>query len=812
MRLSFEWLSDYVDLQGITPHEVAEKLTMGAFEVEEITVVGAEIVGPIVVGEILAINPHPNADKIRLTKVKVASDSEPLEIVCGAQNIAVGQRIPVALPGARVVNRHDGSALEIKLSKIRGVQSNGMLCSPPELGITDGDGEGILILNGNAQIGADAKELLQLYPDYVLHVEPRSNRGDAMSVKGMAREVAALCSRALKQPNWQLESEKEVKTNFACAVESAEDCPLFTVRCLSDVKIGPSSAKIQRRLKAIGLRPVNNIVDVTNYVLHELGQPLHAYDLSKLKGERLSVRRAKSGETLATIDGRQRELTSETLVIADGSAVVGVAGVMGGKDSEIVDSTKNIVLEAAAFHYARVRRSARALGLSSDSSVRFERGVDIAQVKYASDYASYLILQTAGGQLGALTQAGSSEVKPVSVKLRMSALARLVEIDLKEAEVANLLKPLGFETNAMGSGLVDVSIPSFRQKDVTQEADLVEEVCRLWGYDRVPVSMPDKTMTPNKSAMEKLIETVRQVLAGQGLNEAVISSLVGLDDFSGQKTKSASQVAVLNPLSDEHQVLRQSLVPGLIKALKYNQDRGQGDVWLYEVGRTYEQVDSASDRQTGVNERLHVSGIIAGGRQLNTWQQTSEVNSDSSFYAAKGIVQNVLQRLCLNLSAITLLADNLPSFYHPGRSCRIMLGDICLACVGEIHPKVQAKAALRKSAYIFDLNLDALEKALKPVRFAKFYATPTVHRDLTADVSCHFAQQAVQKAIRDSGGQYLTDVCLVSVFPLSDNVSSLSYRLSFQHPEATLTNEEIETYLVAIRKALADKVKAGFRL
>ncbi|MBX9720238.1 MAG: phenylalanine--tRNA ligase subunit beta, partial [Candidatus Obscuribacterales bacterium] len=324
MKLSWDWLSDFVDLQGLTAQEVADKLTMGAFEVEEITVIGPKIEGQVVVGEIMEIHPHPNADKIRLTKTRIAEGEEPQEIVCGAWNIEVGHKIPVALPGSKVINRHDGSTLEIKQSKIRGVTSNGMLCSAPELGI-EGSGEGILLLDPSTKLGSDAREALGIRNDFILHVEPRSNRGDALSVLGLAREVAALFGRPLKKAEWQEEFKAMQECNesklLQLEIEDQNDCPYFTVRTLSEIKIGPSPSLISRRLEAVGVKSINNVVDITNYVLHELGQPLHAYDMKHINGDKLWARRARAEESISTIDQKERQLNSEALVIADQASV-----------------------------------------------------------------------------------------------------------------------------------------------------------------------------------------------------------------------------------------------------------------------------------------------------------------------------------------------------------------------------------------------------------------------------------------------------------------------------------------------------------
>ena len=806
MRLSFDWLSDYVDLDGVSVQELAEKLTMGAFEVEEVRKVGPDIEGPLVVGEIVEINPHPNADKIRLTKVKVAQDQAPLEIVCGAGNIVVGQRIPVALPGARVINRHDGTEFLIKETKIRGVHSSGMLCSPPEIGLDLPESEGILILNGGAELGMDVKKLLHLYPDYVLHVEPRSNRGDALCVFGMAREVAAILKRPLKHVDWRLPPE-EFAEEFEVRVENADDCPYFTIRLLSGLKVGPSPARIARRLEAIGVRTINNIVDVTNYVLHELGQPLHAYDLTKLNGNMLEARRAKKGEKLLTIDDKERELTDEVLVISDKQRVAGVAGVMGGKESEIGDASSNIALEAACFNHARVRRSSRLLGLSSDSSLRFERGVDLCSVERASDRAAHLILEACGGKLGKLKYAGDDIVKPMTVDLRLSQVKRLTEIDITPEATIELLEPLGFAGKVKGHGVVEVLVPSFRQRDVYREIDLIEEVCRLWGYDRIEPSMPRTTMAPEPP--DTLLELARQTLVAGGLNETWTSSLVARALEEDDK----KAVSVLNPLSPEHRVMRQSLVPGLVDAVAYNHNRGQHDAWIFEIGRIYERQSASDHKNTGTQEEMCIAGAISGANLLSQWQ---EKVSSIDFYSAKGMVENLLCKLGIDASKVKFVASTnttsalLRSQFHPGRSCSIEYDGTELGCLGEVHPALIEEKSMRSAAYMFELSLDKLRRIVTPTKFREIYATPYVVRDLTVDADKATPQSKLYDLIVQAG-QNLIKVELVSQFELDAEKRSLSYRLTFQHPEETLRAEIVDAALKDIRQSLSTGAGATFR-
>lgn len=849
MKLSFDWLSQFVDLSGLSAHEVAEKLTMGAFEVEEVSVFGSDLEGPIVVGEILEIHPHPNADKIRLTKTRIAEGEEPLEIVCGAGNIEVGQRIPVALAGAKVLNRHDGTALFIKTSAIRGVKSNGMLCSAAELGV-DSDGDGILILNQdgkNPALGEDVKALLAISPDYVLHVEPRSNRGDALSVAGLAREVAALFNRPLKEQPCDLAQYKSGDNHFAtkaAVVENESDCPYLSLIAIEGIKVGPSNGEIVKKLEAIGLRPVNNVVDITNYVMHELGQPLHAYDADKLKSESISARRAKADETITTLDDKERKLNEEVLIIADGDVPVGIAGIMGGKDSEINEASTGIILEAACFTPAVVRRGSRLLGHSTDASLRFERGVDAASVLKASERAAYLICKYCSpadkpAKITAVMTAGSDKVAPSEVKLRLSAIKRILAIDFDKKKVETLLTPLGFSVKGEDTGNeLTVSVPSFRQNDVKREIDLIEEVCRLNGYDAIESTMPASTACGE--TVDDTLSRVRNTLIGQGLSEAWLSSLVPSNQ---EAVKAEYCVRVLNPLSKDHELLRQSLVPGLVSALAYNQDRGRKDVWLFETGRTYlkrlapengqKKANTAvlEREETGVEESLRAAGIICGSPLKIVQVSGNEDRLNSGFYQAKGLLENILSALGLQVQKLVWSKPSAAyAWLHPHRTAVLALNrpprkgsdmtgavgifgnPMVLGYVGQIHPKYADERGL-KDAFVFEVDVDRLRNERKLARFSEIALTPLTVRDMTLDLAqdSNVYHQDVQRIIADKGGSNLKSIELVSIYQ-PDSGKSLTYRLTFQNPTETLTNEEIDKVLTLVRETLTKELNASFRL
>jgi phenylalanyl-tRNA synthetase beta chain len=850
MKLSYTWLCDYVNLDGLSIEEVKDKLTMGAFEVEEMSKEGPDLTGPVVVGEIIEIKTHPNADKIRLTKVKLKKDQDPVEIVCGAQNIEVGQRIPVALPGAVVVNRKTGEKLEIKAGEIRGVVSNGMLCSPPELGITDGDSEGILVLSrpgeNGIEIGIDIIEHLELKPQYVMHVAPRSNRGDALSVIGLAREMAALTGRKLEIPEWKLnvdgddkvyQDEEGEKNGFSTSIESSEDCPYFSIRLIENVRVGPSPEWLARRLESLGLRTVNNVVDITNYVMLEYGQPLHAYDLAKLSGAKIAVRRAKAGEKLTSIDGKVRDLNEEVLAIVDEKNVVGLAGIMGGKDSEISDTTTSIALEAAAFSPARVRRGSRLIGLSSDSSLRFERGVDVETVKAASDRAAYLIAKYCGAEakVKSFFQSGSPKTTPTKVSMRLSQVKRLLDVDMPAADAIKYLTSLGFKADPQSKpDEITVEVPSFRRQDVTREIDLIEEVCRLFGYDNLPEAMPRSSACPERP--DNLIRDIRSSLTGQGLSEAWLSSLRGEGDLENGD----SVVRVLNPLSKDHQVLRQSLVPGMIDAVKYNLDRGVKDVWLFETGRSYQRVPEKSDGDkwaTGVAENTHVAGIITGSlvKQVTKSEKIKDkvvtkatLEEKVDFFRIKGVAENMLERAGVPLTRLRFYRPkSTPSYLHPYRSCVVAVAPadkfprdvegkmedrlVKLGLIGEIHPGYLAEKGLREAAFVFELDLGQIAKCRVDGGFKEPATTPVMTRDLTVDMLETTDHAAVQGSIEMSANATLVDVELVSIYPLEEGTRSLSYRLTFQDRDKTLTNEEIDKTMTKIRDNLVSKMGGKFR-
>ncbi len=826
MKLSYAWLNEFVDLKDISPEDLKDQLTMKAFEVEEIETIG--LTGPVVVGEILEINKHPDADKIRVTKMRVAENGEPTQIVCGAQNIEVGQLVPVCLPGAVVINRKTGEGLPIKQSEIRGVTSNGMLASASELGIATSDVDGIHVLkkpgeSSDLKLGQNALELLNLISDQVFHVGTRSNRGDALCVKGMAREVCALTSRKMIESKTKNEHVAKVfggtfnnGTDFSVKIDSdaSEDCQYFSIITIKDLKVQPSPTWLANRLIAMGLRPVNNIVDITNYVMLELGQPLHAYDLDKLPSKSIVVRKAREGEKMLCIDGKERLATSEVLAITSGDVAVGFAGIMGGKDSEISDSTKNIALEAAWFKPARVRRGSRLLGLSSDSSLRFERGVDLASVKTALERACDLIVDICGTEKSAQSlespfTAGSDKVENQNkILVRMDRVKKLLEITLDSSRAAELLAPLGFITTVKDAQTLEVISPSYREKDVQREIDVIEEIARLYGYDNIPVSSPTSTASP--IPRDFLLNDLKNKLMGQGFSEVWISSLRGENDFAGHSPEELkSVVKVLNPLSSDHQAMRQSLLPGLLEVINYNQSRGERNVWMFEQGRGYKAVDGKPQEYT------LLSGIMTGNLLKHVSHGGIENNTNIDFFTLKGMVENVLEAARISLDKIMFLPLGGDDFYkeylHPHKSARLsFVTKQIMGILGEVHPRTAAKYDLKDPAYAFELFIDVVKSAPEKMNFQEPVLNPSVMRDLTVDVENSIEQDKVYKTMMQVGKREGMSCDLVSIYQLSDGLKSLSYRLTFRQKDA-LSGEAVDSIVQKVREALSKRVNARFR-
>ena len=821
MKLSLKWLNNFLELDDTSPEEVASKLTMGAFEVEEIQKVGAKLKGPIVVSKILDIQKHPNADRLLVATVTTDGKNK-LQIVCGAKNIRTGQLVPLALSQAIVVNRKDGSQFLIQKTKIREVESSGMLCSPAELGLEDKSREeGILILPENAKLGQDIIEFLNLEEDTVLEVASRSNRPDGLSVYGLAREISALTGKKLKNITFcEPKISPEVRI-INPKIENQNETFLFYTCTIEDIKVQESPNWLKYLLNSCGIRSVNNTVDITNYINFSFGQPLHAYDLEKLTGDFLEARSAKSTEKITTIDGKTRELKEQVLVIADKKGPQAIAGIMGGKETEVGETTKAIVLEAASFSQHKVRRASREIGLTSEASKRFERGVDSVLTYKALLKAIELILETAKEnnkqpKAGKIQQAGKPQYKELKIILPTDLIQKVLNINLQAHEISLLLERLNFTTNVTKQNNLEVIVPPSRASDITRPIDLVEEVARVYGYDKIPAQAPGITIISSKSL--NLLEKVKEYWTRSGFSETYLSSLVGEAVLKNDVLPVCKQslVSMVNPLSREHAVLRQVLFPSLVEALKTNQSHGINLIRLFELGKVYFYDNKAktTSKETGVTEKLKLAGVASGFNEAWIYKDLSrEKKNELLFFNVKGILEGFLSKFT---DVVTVFSKTQESFLHPNFSLKITLEDLNIGVFGILHPSLEKKLELSGPVIIFEIYLEPVlnqfEKTIETKRFIKISSTPVVERDITIDLDKEVPANLVTLEINKIKQEFTKSIELVNTYELNKDTKSLTYRLKMQGLKQTLTSKEVEDEVNKIIKHITSCFKAKFRV
>lgn len=809
MQVSLEWLSEYVDISSLTAEEIAHELTMSGLEVEEIEKTGADF-SNIVVAEILEVNPHPNADKLQLAQV--FNGTEKMEVVCGARNIAKGQLVPYASVGSAVKDRKTGESFVLKPIKIRGVESQGMLCSAEELGFNTSDfqeDDGILILNRfkeNLKPGQDVKEVLNVIEDTIIHVAPTANRGDEMSITGIAREVGSLFNRRLKYPHY-IEINNLDISDFIVEIIDEDTCKYYSAGIIEDVKIGPSPEWMQRRLLASGVRSINNVVDITNYVMLEYGQPLHAFDLDKLGEKYLCVRRAEEGEKLVTLDDIERKLSTETVVIANKQEPVALAGLMGGFSSEVDENTKNLVLESAYFTPATNRRSARSVGLRTEACARFERGVDIESVRPALLRTMQLMTELAGAKVSGIAETGNNKLPNIEIILRFNQIKRILGIDIPVYRCIEVLENLGFELLGRNDFSAKFLVPSYRANDVTREIDLIEEVARIHGYDKIEPTLPRKTQSAEISLETRTIDKINDLFIGSGFNEVVTSSLIGepLLNWIGLEYSKNQAVKVSNPQSDDYTMLRQSLVPSIIQVVKYNFDQGQKNFWLYEMGKTYFYNEAPADKSTGVEEKRIIAGAITGNINSGKWQSSNNVD----FYTLKGVIESLFRELKLD-NRIEYVPATDVSYLHPGRSAQVTLmhkNPVNLGYFGEIHPDLLERCKLIQPVYVFSIDFEKILSfiATSVPRYKQLPLYPSVQRDTAFIVPKEVTHQDIVKAIKKASSSLFKGVEIFDVYQgknIPEGSKSLAYRITLQDPEATLTDERVDSEINKIKEGL----------
>ena len=814
MRIPYRWVKEFADLE-LSATEAADRLVNAGIEVASVTALAPAGLAGVVVGEIEAIERElGESHGHRLLLCRVSTGRERFSVICGAPNTKVGARAAFAPPGAVLPGGR-----RITAAKIRGVESQGMLCSERELGLGDEHEAGILLLDGDARLGQDLVALLGL-DDHVLDVEVTPNRPDCLSVLGIARELAAITGARLRPPRPVLkESGEPVKRLVRVRIEAPELCHRFTARVLSGVTVGPSPAWLQARLRAIGLRPISNVVDVTNHVLWELGHPLHAFDYDAVADATIVVRRAGKGERFTTLDGQQRVLDDSMLVIADPKRAVGLAGVMGGANTEVTDRTTRVLLESAWFDPVSIRRTSRALGLRTDAAYRFERGADIEALVDASARAAQLISELAGGAIArGMVDVYPRRRKPVRVRLRLSRVKRVLGVTPPAAHVRRILGGLGLPLRARG-GVLDVEIPSFR-RDLSIEVDLVEEIIRVWGYDKLPSGASASPHTPSTgggltetrgalTATLRQAETVRRALVGAGLSEAITHAFGDPARTALFRGPGAPEpLSLLNPLAQDASVLRMHPLEGLLGAVSVNVRRQQPDVALFELCKTYE---AAARTEPATIEPRWVAIALTGRRAPHAWH-TPDAPAD--VYDAKGLAEHVLA--ALGITARPGGAPRLGGFEPDCHAALLTDAGTIVAEFGEVAAQVRAAYGIDAPVFAAAVALDvAAATAAPPLGYRALPRFPAVQRDLAFVIGAGQTLTAAQieaELVRE-GGPLLRQVTLFDVFRFPDGRRSLAWRLVFQAEDRTLTDDEVnriqervtrritETFGIALRSA-----------
>ena len=809
MLVSLNWLNEFVNLSDIDVKQIAHELTMSGLEVEEIEEVKPKFTN-IKTVQIEKIDAHPNSDRLHLVTVNTGSGLK--TVVCGAQNIQEGQIIPYASVGSQVLDRKTGEMFTLTPAVIRGVESQGMLCSADELGVSERnyqEEDGILILNRifpNVKVGENVEDVLGFDKDYVLNVAPTANRGDQMSVIGVARELSAIFDRPLKFS--PLECTKDLSTNeFKVEIIDEDVCKYYSIGVLKDIKIKSSPDWMQKRLLASGVRAINNVVDITNYVMLEYGTPFHAFDLDKLDGY-LCVRRAEEGEKIVTLDEIERTLTCDSILIATKEQGVCLAGVFGGANSEIDNNTKNIALEAAYFTPESNRKSARSVGYRSEACARFERGVDIEAIRPALMRAMQLLVELADAKIEGVVEAGQNKIQPIEITLRYSQIKRILGCEIASEKCISILEKLGFEKLGGNDLAVKFLVPSFRSGDVTREIDLIEEIARINGMDKITPTLPSKNQTAEISLEEKVIKKVNELMLSSGLDEIITTSLIGkpmLDKFM-IKYDEEKAVKVLNSASEEATMLRQSMAGSVLNCMKYNWDNGQKTFWAYEIGKTYKVENQADEKSSGVKETRVLAGVLTGDVENSKWQKGFETD----FFTLKGIIEKLFTELDVT-KRIKLTASDV-EILHPYRSANVnVLGKNLtnIGYFGQIHPILKDKLKLKgQDTFLFEIDLDALISIIKEhtTRYKKLPQFPEVRRDLAFVINEEVSFDDIQKVIKGSVQQNIFKGSEVFDVYQGENIDkgfkSLAFRIKMQDENATLTDEVIEKQMSNVRAKL----------
>ncbi|MEW6351076.1 MAG: phenylalanine--tRNA ligase subunit beta [Thermodesulfobacteriota bacterium] len=809
MLVSFNWLKEFVDIDR-SAENLADLLTMGGIEVEAVHRVGTGL-DRVFTARIEEISPHPSSKKLSLTRISLGATEE--VVVCGAPNIAVGQIVAYAAVGASLP-----SGLQIKKRKIKGVDSPGMICSEKELALGE-DESGILVLENDVAVGLPLTEACPYIDDYILEVGITPNRGDCLSILGVARDVAALTGTVWRSPEFAYgQSRTKIEAKMALEVPDSDLCPRYVARLVEGVKVGPSPFPIRLRLARSGVRAISNVVDVTNLVLLESGQPLHAFDYAFLQGHKIVVRRCDPGERFVTLDGTERELPPNALMIRDGKRSVALAGIMGGLNSEIKDTTTSVLIESACFERFGIRRTAKALGMSTEASFRFERGIDPEGTVWAATRSAYLMHKLAGGTIAdGILDAYPAPIRREAVRVRPGRVNRFLGTSIPEADMKAYLTRLGIRVEPRKDGSFRAVPPSWRW-DLEKEEDMAEEIARLYGFQNIPVSTPIYRSAPDRTREERArLRRVLHLMNSAGFTEAITMSFTSKAANAQFSDGRAEELALLNPLTEDYVVMRQSLLPGVMSVMKRNLSFRCTDMRICEIGKTF----SPREGQELPVEEVRLAGLAIGARDPQIWHyQRGELDilgeivkrPEVDFYDMKGALEHVCEGL--GVAGVEYVPCT-RSFVHPGKSAEVLLAGESIGFLGELSPAVMLDHDLTAKVQVFEIAVEPLFAAAgKETVFKAIPRYPYVERDLSIIVREKTSGDDIKRLISREGHGIITTVVLFDLYKgktIPEDHRSMAFRLRYQSDERTLTDEEVDEVHSRVVEALKEELGVQLR-